>query len=126
MKNMRKIWVLIVAIFWGFAAYAGEQEPATFKGEISDSQCAFNVHSLTKSHGEMLKSKSGAAGHNSATCSIYCVTRLGGKFVLTSKGHVYHLDNQDLPRRFVGQKVKLRGTLDAKGEVIRVVSIDPE
>lgn len=122
----RKTWIAIVAISWAFTAYAADQEPVTYKGEISDSQCAFNVHSLTKSHGEMLKSKSGAAGHNAATCSIYCITQLGGKFVLTSKGHVYHLDNQDLPRRFVGQKVKLRGTLDAKGAMMHVVSIDPE
>jgi len=121
-----KVWVAIVATLSAFAAYAVDQEPATFKGEVSDSQCAFNVHSLTKSHEEMLKSKSGAAGHTAATCSIYCITQLGGKFVLTSKGHVYHLDNQDLPRRFVGQKVKLRGTLDTKGDSIHVVSIDAE
>jgi len=124
--KIHKAWIASVAISWAFTAYAADPEPATYKGEISDSQCAFNVHSLTKSHEEMLKSKSGAAGHNAATCSIYCITQLGGKFVLTSKGHVYHLDNQDLPRRFVGQKVKLRGTLDAKGEMMHVVSIDAE
>jgi hypothetical protein len=124
--RIRKIWIVTITILCAFTAYAGEQDPATFKGEISDSQCAFNVHSLTKSHEEMLKSKSGVAGHNAATCSIYCITQLGGKFVLTSKGHVYHLDNQDLPRRFVGQKVKLRGTLDTKGDSIHVVSIDAD
>src|SRR5277367_412169 len=119
---MRISKATILALSWALAASAAPQDPATFKGEISDSQCALNVHSLTKSHGEMLKAKSGAAGHNAATCSIYCITQLGGKFVLTSKGHVYHLDNQDLPRRFVGQKVKLRGTLDPKGDSIHVVS----
>jgi hypothetical protein len=123
--RIRQRWISIV-IFCAFAAFAVEQEPATFKGEISDSQCAFNVHSLTKSHEEMLKSKSGAAGHTAATCSVYCISQLGGKYVLVSKGHVYHLDNQDLPRRFVGQKVKLRGTLDEKGESIHVVSIDAD
>ena len=118
--------IVILALSWILTASAGAEESTIFKGEISDSQCAFNVHSLTKSHGEMLKSKSGAAGHNSATCSIYCITQLGGKFVLTSKGHVYHLDNQDLPRRFVGAKVKLRGPADAKGEVLHVISIDAD
>ena len=121
-----KILIVIGAILGALTAHAGDQPTTIFKGEISDSQCALNVHSLTKSHEEMLKSKSGAAGHNAATCSVYCITQLGGKFVLASKGHVYHLDNQDLPRRFVGQKVKLRGTLDAKGEAIHVVSIDAE
>ena len=124
--RIRKHWISILSICCAFTAFAAEQEPVTFKGEISDSQCAFNVHSLTKSHGEMLKSKSGAAGQNAATCSIYCIAQLGGKFVLASKGHVYHLDNQDLPRRFVGQKVKLRGTLDEKGDSIHVVSIDAD
>ncbi|MGH9497538.1 MAG: DUF5818 domain-containing protein [Terriglobales bacterium] len=116
----------VVILALSLTAPAGADKSAIFKGEISDSQCAFNVHSLTKSHEEMLKSKSGAAGHNAATCSIYCITQLGGKFVLTSRGHVYHLDNQDLPRRFVGQKVKIRGTVDAKGEVLHVISIDED
>ena len=30
----------------------------TFRGEIADSSCATNVHSLTRSHQEMLKGKS--------------------------------------------------------------------
>jgi hypothetical protein len=51
---------------------------------------------------------------------------MGGKFVLASKGHVYHLDNQDLPRGFVGEKVKVRGTLDSKTEMIHVVNIEVE
>lgn len=123
---MKMSKIVTLSLLWALTAYAGQQDASTFKGEISDSQCALNVHSLTKSHEEMLKSKSGAAGHNAASCSIYCITQLGGKFVLTSKNHVYHLDNQDLPRRFVGQKVKLHGTLDAKGEAIHVLSIDAE
>jgi len=75
----------------------------------------------------MLKSKSGAAGTTRATCSIYCVTYLGGQFVLTAKGgHVYHLDNQDMPRKFVGEKVKLHGILDSKGDMIHVVDIEAQ
>jgi hypothetical protein len=115
-------WVLALS----FAVYAGEQEPRTFRGEISDSQCALNIHSLTQSHQEMLKSKSGDAGSTPASCSQYCIAHLGGKFVLASRGHVYHLDNQDLPRTFVGEKVKVRGLLDAKTEIIHVVNIEVE
>jgi hypothetical protein len=104
--------------------YAGAQPPTTFRGEISDSQCAFNIHSLTKSHEEMLKTKSGVMGSSRSSCSLYCIQHLGGKFVLASKDHVYHLDNQELPRGFVGEKVKLRGILDPKTNIIQVVSID--
>jgi hypothetical protein len=46
--------------------------------------------------------------------------------VLASKSHVYHLDNQDLPRGFVGEKVKVRGFLDPKTEIIRVVNLEAE
>ena len=116
------IWMLALSCI----GYAGEETLTTFRGEISDSQCALNVHSLTRSHEEMLKSKSGAAGQTRASCSQYCIEHLGGKFVLASKGHVYHLDNQELPRGFVGQKVKLHGTLDSKTEIIHVIDITAE
>src|ERR1700722_15618187 len=109
-----------------FAAFAGDEEAKTFLGEISDSQCALNVHSLTQSHAEMLKSKSGAAGKSPASCPQYCIAHLGGKFVLATKSHVYHLDNQELPRAFVGKKVKLRGSLDSKNEMIHVANIEVE
>ena len=74
----------------------------------------------------MLKSKSGEAGKSAASCSQFCIVHLGGKFVLASKGHVYHLDNQDLPRGFVSEKVKVRGVLDPKTETIHVVDIEAE
>ncbi len=111
--------VLALSLF----AFAGEDEAKVFRGEISDSQCAFNVHSLTQSHQEMLKSKSGDAGKTAASCSQFCIVHMGGKFVLASKEHVYHLDNQDMPRGFVGEKVKVHGVLDSKTETIHVVSI---
>jgi hypothetical protein len=120
----------VLGVLVGFAlslsVYTEAQQPATFRGEISDSQCAFNVHSLTKSHAEMLKSKSGLMGSTRSSCSLYCIQHLGGKFVLASKDHVYHLNNQELPRGFVGEKVKLRGILDPKTDIIEVASIDRE
>lgn len=105
-----------------------QSQPAgvVFRGEISDSQCAFNVHSLTKSHEEMLKSKSGAAGKTPATCSAYCVSFLGGKFVLSTKEQVYHLDDQETARKFIGAKVKVHGALDPATKSIHVESIEPE
>jgi len=108
------------------AVFAGDEDTRTFRGEISDSQCALNVHSLTQSHQEMLKSKSGDAGRTPASCSQFCIVHMGGKFVLASKEHVYHLDNQDLPRGFVGEKVKVRGILDPRTDVIHVTDIEPE
>jgi len=101
--------------------HAGDDLSWTFRGEIADSQCALNVHSLTRSHQEMLKSKS--MGGTSASCALYCVRYLGGNLVLTSKKHVYHLDNQDLAMKYIGEKVLVEGTLDSKTDTVHIVKI---
>ena len=124
--NRIAVWSAVWVLALSFAGDAQDEESKTFRGEITDSQCAFNVHSLTQSHQEMLKSKSGAAGQSAASCAHYCIEHLGGKFVLAYKGHVYHLDNQELPRAFVGQKVKVQGILDPKTEIIHVVNMEAD
>jgi hypothetical protein len=120
------VWSTAWALALSLAAYAGDEESKTFHGEITDSQCALNVHSLTQSHQEMLKSKSGEAGKTAASCAQYCIIHLGGKFVLASKSHVYHLDNQDMPSGYVGEKVKVHGILDPKTETIHVLDVESE
>jgi hypothetical protein len=104
-------------------AHAGHEKALTFQGQIADTQCALNVHSLTRSHAEMLKSK--ATGGTEGSCATYCVRYLGGDFVLSSKGEVYRLDNQEKVRLFAGQKVKITGTLEPKGKIIHLLQIEP-
>ncbi len=57
---MNRIAILCAAgiLAWANGAYAQVGAVKTFRGEVSDSQCALNVHSVTRSHKEMLKSKS--------------------------------------------------------------------
>lgn len=98
------------------------QTARNFHGEISDSQCALNVHSLTRSHQEMLKSKS--MGGTSSTCAMYCIEHLGGYLVLSSGKEVYRLDRADLVHGFEGQKVVINGVLDSKLNQIHVLKID--
>jgi hypothetical protein len=98
------------------------QTSRVFRGEISDSQCALNVHSLTRSHQEMLKSKS--MGGTSTTCSMYCIEHLGGYLVLSIGNDVYRLDRSDLVHGFEGRRVVITGVLDAKVKQIHVVKID--
>ncbi|PYX06394.1 MAG: hypothetical protein DMG88_18530 [Acidobacteria bacterium] len=118
------LWMAACALALAIAAYARTADSSTFRGEIADSQCAMNVHSLTRSHQEMLKSKS--MGGNSTSCALYCIRYLGGNFVLTTRKHVYHLDNQELAQKFVGMDVKINGTLDAKSETIHINKIESE
>jgi hypothetical protein len=104
------------------ASVAQAQSARVFHGEVSDSQCAMNVHSLTRSHQEMLKSKS--MGGTSNSCSVYCIEHLGGVLVLSAGKDVYRLDRPDLVHGFEGQKVKIVGTLDSKANQIHVVKIE--
>ncbi len=112
--------VLAGGVVIGNAAHS--QTARNFHGEVSDSQCALNIHSLTRSHQEMLKSKS--MGGTSSTCSMYCIEHLGGYLVLSSGDQVYRLDRADMVHGFEGQKVVVNGVLDTKLNEIHVLKID--
>lgn len=119
---MKRTIVLCAAGLLGLIGMAFGQSPHLFRGEISDSQCAMNVHSLTRSHQEMLKSKS--MGGTANTCAVYCIEHMGGYVVLSSGKDVFRLDRADLVHGFEGQKVKVTGTLDSKLNLIHVLKID--
>jgi len=110
------------------SAVSGSQTPLpagpvqTFTGEIADTQCALNVHSLSRSHSEMIKAK--RMGSDAASCARYCVRNMGGSFVLLhDKKVVYRLDDQKRAETFAGQKVRVRGTLDPGDDTIHVKDI---
>jgi hypothetical protein len=119
-KALAIAWIVAI----GAIQVVSAQEAKTFYGEISDSQCALNVHSLTRSHQEMLKSKS--MGGTPADCTLYCVKYHGGDFVLSSKKDVYRLDDQDTARTFAGKKVKIIGKMEPDKKTIHVIAIEEE
>ena len=121
---MRPKAIAIAAGVLALALSAHGQNPKIFHGEVSDSQCALNVHSLTRSHQEMLKSKS--MGGTANTCTVYCIEHMGGYLVLSSGKDVFRLDRADLVHGFEGQKVKLTGVLDAKANLIHVLKVELE
>ncbi len=89
----------------------------TFTGEIMDSQCA-----MTGSHAQMEKMHN--MPDDSKACTLECV-KMGGKFVLYNAATktTYQLDDQDKPREFAGQKVKVTGSYDKATMTIHVESI---
>ena len=119
---MKRKMLLCAGAILGLAVFAVSQNQQVFHGEVSDNQCASNIHSLTRSHQEMLKSKS--MGGTPATCTMYCIEHLGGYLVLSSGRDLYRLDRADLVHGFEGQKVKITGTLDTKLNLIHVLKID--
>ena len=117
---IQAVWILSLAVL-GLAANSTDAVKS-FRGEIADSQCALNVHSLTRSNQEMLKSKS--MGGTSASCTQFCIKNMGGELVLASKNEVYRLDNHQAAQNFIGLQVKITGTLDSKTNTIHVVQIE--
>jgi hypothetical protein len=123
LRSMKfRTMILYVAGVLLLASAAYGQNSHLYRGEVSDSQCALNVHSLTRSHQEMLKSKS--MGGTSNTCSVYCIEHLGGYLVLSAGKNVYRLDRADLVHGFEGQRVVVTGVLDTKLNQIHVLKID--
>jgi hypothetical protein len=120
--NRATIWCAAGILALAGGAYG--QNSRVFHGEVSDNQCAMNVHSLTRSHQEMLKSKS--MGGTANTCSVYCIEHLGGYLVLSSGNDVFRLDRADLVHGFEGQRVKVTGVLDGKIKQIHVLKIELE
>lgn len=108
----------IIALF--LLATAGSAKPM-FRGEISDTQCAMNVHSLTRSHDEMITRKT--MGTDPASCAKACVRR-GGEWVLRSGDDIYRLKNQAGIEDFAGQRVQITGTLDTKTNTIENTGIE--
>jgi hypothetical protein len=113
-----KCWIGLI-VFTVLAT--GLTHAATFRGEIGDSSCALNVHSLSRSHKEMLKSKS--FGSTAADCARHCVAHQGSAYVLVVNKDVYRLDNQKEAEKWAGQTVIVTGDLDAKKKVIMVNTI---
>jgi len=111
---MKSLGTLLVAVLLVGSATGGTQRNS-YLGEISDSQCAMNVHSLSRSHEEMIKRRT--LGTDAASCSKACVRR-GGEWVLRSGEDVYHLLYQAGVEQFAGQKVRVVGTLDSKTNTI--------
>ena len=114
--------VLLAALIFVGPATSGAGE-TTFEGEIADSQCAMGVHSLNRSHKEMIEM--GHAGSTAEDCTRYCVHSRGGRYVFLTKHDVFKLDNQEIAEKYAGQKVKLTGILDSKTNIIQIKTMEP-
>lgn len=111
-------WIVLLV----FAVLVTElSHAATFHGEIGDSSCALNVHSLSRSHKEMLKSRS--FGPDAVSCARHCVVQFASWYVLVEKKNVYRLDNQEKAEKWAGQTVIVTGELDVKRNLITIGSI---
>jgi uncharacterized protein DUF5818 len=102
---------LIVSLLALTALSAAQAKPQTFIGTISDDMCERADHSRMQ------------MGPTDAECTRACVAAHGAAYVLFDGKNVYKLSDQKTPDKFVGQKVRVTGALDAKTTTIHVESI---
>lgn len=114
-------YILLLLLMASSLSWA-ESKPEEFTGDIADSSCAYNVHSLSRSHKEMLKSK--AWGNTPADCVRRCVKQFGASYVLVHKNDVFRLEQQDLAKAYAGVPVKIFGTLSSDGKTIHIEKIE--
>src|SRR3954467_6066402 len=116
MKSMLMLFLVVVSVVWA------ETKPESFTGEIVDSSCAYNIHSVTRAHKEMLKSNS--FGNTAAECTRLCVRKFGSKYVLVHNADVYRLEQQTLAEPFSGEPVTISGTVNKDGKTIHIEKIE--
>ena len=93
------------------AVLSAAQGKQTFTGTITDNMCAKAGHSQMR------------MGPTDAECTIACITTHDATYVLYDGTDVNALSDQQTPKTFAGQKVKVIGTLNAKTKTIQVDSI---
>jgi hypothetical protein len=90
---------------------AAKPAAQTFTGVITDDECPKGDHSQMR------------MGPTDAECAKNCITYHSASYVLYDGRNSYILSDQKTPEQFAGQKVKVTGTLDAKGKTIQVQSV---
>jgi hypothetical protein len=100
--------ILVILALAGLSAVQGKQ---TFTGVITDSVCS------TADHSQMQMAPT------AAECVTACISEHGATYVLYDGKNIYELSDQKTPEKFAAQKVRITGTLDAKGKTIHVDSI---
>jgi len=104
---VRRITYLFLVVLLAAAISLAAPKQQTFVGSVSDSMCGLK-HMMP--------------GQSDKDCTLECV-KAGSKFVLAdaAKNKVYQLSDQQKPKAFAGEKVKVTGTL--QGDTIQVSSI---
>jgi uncharacterized protein DUF5818 len=116
---MEKIGLSVAALFVLASFALAAPRSKTFTGEIMDNMCA--AAGSHKGMEDMFH-----IGDDPKKCTLECVAK-GGKFVLynAETKTIYQLDDQNKPKEFAGQKVKVTGTYNTKTETLHVERIAP-
>lgn len=104
---------MLVLALPAFALLGGDPpREEIFVGFITDTECGPD-HSTMRAKGGM--------GANDKQCTLACVAKGATFGFVDANRHFFQLDEQELPRPFAGEKVRVAGRID--GDTILVTSI---
>ena len=101
----------LIASLLAVVALSAAQGKQTFTGTITDDECGRAGHTRMR------------MGPTDAECTLACISAHSGSYVLYDGKDVYELSDQQKPREFAGQRVRITGALDSKTKTIQVDSI---
>jgi hypothetical protein len=113
-KKSREIMRYLIFNLLVVAALAAAPGKQTFNGIITDDNCPKADHSQMR------------MGPTDAECAMACIDAHGALYGLYDGNDFYTLSEQRAPEKFVGEKVRVIGTLDTKTKTIQVDSITAE
>ena len=96
------------------AALAAAPAKQSFTGIVTDDNCPKADHSIMR------------MGPTDVECAMACLDAHGAQLGLFDGKAFYTLSDQKAPEKFIGKKVKVIGTLDAKTKTIQMDSITLE
>ena len=119
-KYLTRISLALASVVFSLATLSGQSSPNTQQvivGEVTDTMCA-----PSKSHVNMM-AKMPNMGRDASSCTKECA-KIGAQYVLldSQTGKVYEVDDQAKVAQFAGHRVKVTGTLTARG--LKVVNIN--
>ena len=107
------------------SAQPGAQQPSS---DMQNAQPSSSGQSSTDQQGAQPSSPSqdsSATMQTQGSSFTGTVVKAGGKYVLKTTDMAYQLDDQQKAKQFVGQQVKVSGSLDSNTSTIHVSDISP-
>jgi hypothetical protein len=108
----------------GFAQQDQTAQPNS-QQPTSDMQNGQQTSPSTQPSSPSQDSSSSSTQNSQGTAFTGTVVKAGGKYVLKTSDMSYQLDDQDKAKQFVGQQVKVNGSLDSNTSTIHVSDIAP-
>jgi hypothetical protein len=108
----------------GFAQQDQTAQPNS-QQPTSDMQNGQQTSPSTQPSSPSQDSSSSSMQNSQGTAFTGTVVKAGGKYVLKTSDMSYQLDDQDKAKQFVGQQVKVNGSLDSNTSTIHVSDIAP-